>query len=71
MKRGAEKIVSIEGWGAAGMMRNSFHCDKGLPVAAFKASKPPMPNQTPNPSSCEAINTACTGVKRNDRSPNW
>jgi hypothetical protein len=29
MNGGSEKIVSIEGWGAAGMIRNAFHFDKG------------------------------------------
>jgi hypothetical protein len=55
MKGFSEKIVSIGGWGAAGMMRNSFHCYKSLPTAASKAPQPPMPNQTPNPPSCQAL----------------
>jgi hypothetical protein len=57
MKGGSEKIVSIGGWGATGMMRNAFDGDKGLPIAAFKAPQPPMPNQTPNPPSCQALIT--------------
>jgi hypothetical protein len=37
MKGRSEKIVSIGGWGATGMMRNAFHCYKSLPTAASKA----------------------------------
>jgi hypothetical protein len=37
MKGDSEKIVSIGGWGAAGMMRNFFCCYKSLAIAAFKA----------------------------------
>jgi hypothetical protein len=29
MKGDPEKSVSIGDWGAAGMMRNAFHCEKG------------------------------------------
>jgi len=47
MKGDSEKIVSTGGWGAAGMMRNSLSCYKGLPTAAFKAPPP----------SCQALIT--------------
>jgi hypothetical protein len=59
MKGGSEKIVSIGGWGAAGRMRNAFHFDKALTIAAFKTPQPPMLNQTPNLPSCQALITAC------------
>jgi hypothetical protein len=44
MKGGSEKIVSIGGWGAAGMMRSSFRCYKDY---LLPRSKRP-PNAKPN-----------------------
>jgi hypothetical protein len=47
MKGGAEKIVSIGDWRAAGTMRNAFHCYKSLALAAFKAPQSPTKLRTP------------------------
>jgi hypothetical protein len=57
MKGGSEKIVSIGGWGAAAMIRNFSDIYRGLAIAVFKVPQPPMPNQTPNPPSCQALIT--------------
>jgi hypothetical protein len=57
MKRDSEKIVSIGGWGSAGMMRYSCHCYNKLPIAALQNAPTPMPNQTPNLVSCQALST--------------
>jgi outer membrane lipoprotein LolB len=51
------KIASNRGWGAAGMMHNAFHYYRGLAIAASKAPQLPMPSQTPNSPSCQALIT--------------
>ncbi len=50
MKGGSEKIVSIGGWGAAGMMRYGCQYDKDFPIAAFISAPTPIakPNSEPS-----------------------
>jgi hypothetical protein len=49
IKGDSEKIVSIGGWGAAGMMRYSCHCYNNLPIAALQSA--PTPNAKPTSES--------------------
>jgi hypothetical protein len=49
MKGDSEKIVSIGGWGTAGMMRYSCHCYNNLHNAALQSA--PTPNAKPNSES--------------------
>jgi hypothetical protein len=49
MKGDSEKIVSIGGWGTAGMMRYSYDRYNNLPIAALQSA--PTPNAKPNSES--------------------
>jgi hypothetical protein len=68
MKGDSEKIVSIGGWGTAGMMRYSCHWYNNLPIALQSA---PTPNAKPNSESRLMSSPFDTflDVKQNDRSP--
>jgi hypothetical protein len=49
MKGDSEKIVSIGGWGTAGMMRYSCYCYNHLPIATLQSA--PTPNAKQNSES--------------------
>jgi hypothetical protein len=68
MKGDSEKIVSIGGWGTAGMMRYCCHCYNNLPIAALQSA--PTPNAKPNSESLFMSSPFDTflDIKQNDRS---